>query len=121
LIINQYKENTSVIALTSWTLYPRSSWYYIPTQGRRGISPSTHTQKKDGTKVINQQVLEDIKRALTGDLGFYGYEKTTWDLHDLGYMLNKKKVYRLNRRWQELPCNLTWIAGLHRWLQGYVF
>jgi putative transposase len=95
LIINQYKEKTSVIALTTWVLYPKSSWYYKRIRGKRGISPSTHTQKTDGTKVINQSVLEDIKKILTGDLGYYGYEKTTWELHDLGYIINKKKVYRL--------------------------
>ncbi len=74
MIINQYKEKTSVIALTSWVDYPRSSWYYKPTRRRRGISPGTHSQKTDGTKVPNQAVLEDIKKVLSGDLGYYGYQ-----------------------------------------------
>ena len=45
--------------------------------------------------MTNEVVLEDIKRILSGDLGYYGYEKTTWELHDWGYIINKKKVYRL--------------------------
>ena len=40
-------------------------------------------------------MLNDVKKILSGDLGYYGYEKTTWELHDLGYIINKKKVYRL--------------------------
>lgn len=39
--------------------------------------------------------MKDIKKILGGDLGYYGYEKTTWELHDRGYIINKKKVYRL--------------------------
>ena len=45
--------------------------------------------------VKNETVVEDIKKVLGEDLDFYGYEKTTWELHDLDYIINKKKVYRL--------------------------
>jgi transposase InsO family protein len=74
--------------------YPRSSWYYKPTKGRRGINPSTHTYKGNGEIVNNQLVVENIKGIL-GEVDFYGYEKVTWELHDLDYIINKKKVYRL--------------------------
>ncbi len=95
LIINKYKESVPVSTLTEWTRFPRSSWYYMPTNGKRGIQPSTHTSKQDGTEVANQEVVEDIKKVLGSGLDFYGYEKTTWELHDLDYIINKKKVYRL--------------------------
>ena len=81
--------------LTEWTEVPRSSWYYKPTKGKRGIPPSTHTAKRDGTVVKNEVVLDEIKKVLRSGLDFYGYEKTTWELHDLDYIINKKKVYRL--------------------------
>jgi transposase InsO family protein len=95
LIINKYIDQVTVSELTSWTGYPRSSWYYRPTNGSRGIPASTHTRKRDGTYVSNQEVLEDIRKVLSSGLDFYGYEKTTWELHDLDYNINKKKVYRL--------------------------
>ncbi|MBA7518078.1 hypothetical protein ES705_10144 [subsurface metagenome] len=95
MIINKYKKKASISSLTDWTGYPRSSWYYKPTNGRRGIPPSTHTPKTDGTMVSNGRVVKDIKKILGEDLDFYGYEKTTWELHDLEYIINKKKVYRL--------------------------
>ena len=80
--------------LLSWMYYPHSSWYYKPTNGRRGIKPSADTHKGDGEIVNNQSVVEDIKKIL-GEVNFYGYEKITWELHDLDYIINKKKVYRL--------------------------
>jgi putative transposase len=81
--------------LLLWIGYSRSSWYYKPRTGQKGIKPSTITFRVDGSNVTNEYVLQDIKRILTGDLEFYGYEKVTWELHDLGYVINKKKVYRL--------------------------
>ena len=84
-----------VSRLIIWTAHTRSSWNYRPKNGKRGIPPSMQTLKADGKYVPNDQVIEDIKKILSGDLGYYGYEKTTWELHDLGYLINKKKVYRL--------------------------
>jgi hypothetical protein len=80
--------------LLTWMFYPQSSWYYKPTNGRRGIQPSTDTYRKNGEIVKNELVIEDIKKIL-GEVDFYGYEKVTWELHDLDYNINKKKVYRL--------------------------
>lgn len=45
--------------------------------------------------VKNKDVVEEIKKIFSEGLDFYGYEKTTWELHDLDYIINKKKVYRL--------------------------
>ena len=95
MTINKYSENATISQLSEWTGYPRSSWYYKPTNGIRGIPPSTHTSKRDGTTVNNEVVVEEIKNVLRSGLDFYGYEKTTWELHDLDYIINKKKVYRL--------------------------
>jgi putative transposase len=98
LIINKYKNKTSISTLTTCTGYPRSSWYYKPTNGKRGILASSYTCKKDGTLVPNHEVVEDIRKVLGSGLDFYGYEKTCWELHDLDYIINKKKVYRLMKQ-----------------------
>ena len=66
--------------LAEWTVFPRSSWYYKPSNGQRGIQPSTHTKMRDGAKVTNQKVVEDIKKVFNSGLDFLGYEKTTWEL-----------------------------------------
>lgn len=61
----------------------------------RGIKPSTHTARSDGELVTNNIVVGEIKDILSDEFICYGYEKTTWELHDRGYVINKKKVYRL--------------------------
>lgn len=81
--------------LCSWTGMSRSSWYYSCTDGKRGRKPSTHTLMHSGARVENQQVVKQICRILNQEFYCYGYEKVTWELHDLGYIINKKKVYRL--------------------------
>lgn len=59
------------------------------------MKPSEHTCKVDGQCVNNAEVLTDIKQILGQEFICYGYEKVTWELHDMGYVINKKKVYRL--------------------------
>jgi len=81
--------------LCSWTGTSSSTWYYTPKEGRGGVNPSTHTFLCDGQKVSNTRVVEQIKAILNQEFICYGYEKVTWELHDLGYVINKKKVYRL--------------------------
>jgi len=93
-VINKYLNVTSLYMILKWSGYPRSSWYYQPRTGKRGIQVSTNSQKKNGTIVSNEDVTEDILKILGSDLDFYGYEKMTWELHDLDYVINKKKFYR---------------------------
>lgn len=91
----KYKDIVPVKWLCDWTGTSSSTWYYTPTEGRRGMRPSTHTLRSDGTLVTNSIVVEEIKCILSEEFICYGYEKTTWELHDRGYLINKKKVYRL--------------------------
>jgi hypothetical protein len=98
LIVSNYKGRVALSVLLRWAGYPRSSWYYKPRHGRKGIAPSTYTEKADGTRVTNELVVKDIKEVLGEGLDYYGYEKVTWELHDLDYIINKKKVYRLMRQ-----------------------
>lgn len=81
--------------LCDWTGTPCSTWYYTPMEGRRGARPTTLTIRLDGDTVPNHTVTEEIKDILRQEYICYGYEKVTWELHDRGYVINKKKVYRL--------------------------
>ena len=92
--MKQYRETISVSALSDWMNFPRSSYYYKPHPGPRGIKPSTTTLCK-GKIVSNQVVIEKIQSILSGPYTAYGYHQTTAELREWGYLINDKKVYRL--------------------------
>ena len=75
--------------------FSRSSYYYKPQGGARGRRVSTHTLKEDGTLVDNRVVVDTIKEIIGVDFIDYGYEKVAVELRKRGYIINKKKVYRL--------------------------
>jgi len=95
MLVNQYKPQAQLRDLCHWTMLPRSLYYYKPTGGVKGIRPSSHTPKQDGTLVPNELVVEDIKAILSGDFVCYGYHKVTMELRQMNYIINPKKVYRL--------------------------
>ncbi|REK00992.1 MAG: hypothetical protein DWQ39_10495 [Bacteroidetes bacterium] len=92
--MKQYQENIPVSSLSKWMNFPRSSFYYKPHPGPRGIKPSTTTMCK-GEVVSNDSVVEKIRSILSGPYTAYGYHQTTNELRDWGYVINDKKVYRL--------------------------
>jgi putative transposase len=53
------------------------------------------THKRDGTDVSNTEVVDEIKRIVSGEFVCYGYQNVTVDLKALDYIINHKKVYRL--------------------------
>ncbi len=73
---------------------PRSSYYYRSTGGRKGKEPSTHTLK-NGQLVSNEQLVNEMNDILGVDFIDYGYARTTKALVAKGYLVNKKKIYRL--------------------------
>jgi transposase InsO family protein len=80
----------------------RSVFYYkskpIELQCVKGIKPSEYTLIKDGTKVSNEKVKEEIKALLGEEFVDYGYLKVCYYLQEeLQYVINHKKVYRLMR------------------------
>jgi transposase InsO family protein len=81
--------------LARWVNLPRSSYYYKPSHKRKGILPSTTTAKRDGTQVSNNQVVDEIKKIVSGEFVCYGYQNVTSELKDLEFIINHKKVYRL--------------------------
>lgn len=73
---------------------PKSSYYYKATGERKGKAPSTHTLQ-NGVWVGDDMVVQAIENLLVQDFIDYGYIRTTEALKQLGYRINKKKVYRL--------------------------
>lgn len=63
-VINQYQHYTTKAELLKWVDFPRSSYYYKPSNNRKGIAPSTSTKKRDGTTVGNGEVVNEIKKIL---------------------------------------------------------
>ena len=75
--------------------FSRSGYYYRSNGRKPGKKPTMTTLKRDGTIVENTTVVQDIKAIITPDFIDYGYEKVTAELHKKGYIINRKKVYRL--------------------------
>jgi transposase InsO family protein len=73
---------------------PRSTFYYTPNGRRKGKAPSNQT-RLNGVWVDNNEVLEAITRLLGQEFIDYGYIRTSAALKQQGYLINKKKVYRL--------------------------
>lgn len=94
-MIKQYEHRTTRSNLCRWTLLPRSNYYYHPSEGKKGFCASATTLKKDGSRVSNTLVAEEIKSILGGEFVCYGYQKVTVELKNLHYIINHKKVYRL--------------------------
>lgn len=90
-----YQQKTSKRALSNWLCLPRSVYYYGHKTGKPGAKPSRFTLMQDGTAVTNEMVVEKIKEILGKEFVCYGYETTGKALRQQGYIINKKKVYRL--------------------------
>ena len=76
-VITQYHGSTTMKELVKWVNFPRSSYYYKPSNNRKGIAPSTTTTKRDGTEISNNEVVEEIKKIVSGEFVCYGYQNVT--------------------------------------------
>ncbi len=95
-IVEQFKDRASLSDLCSLLGMARSSQYYRSSFAKRGRKPSTHTFKCDGSQVENQQVVTTlIEEVYSQEFVRYGYQLSTEELQDLGFIINEKKVYRL--------------------------
>jgi putative transposase len=74
----------------------KSSYYYLPSCGKKGRKASSSTLSKEGILYSNDYVLERIKWLLNQEFVDYGYDKVTeWLRGSEGLVINQKKVYRL--------------------------
>lgn len=70
--------------------------YYYKVKGtKQGLKPSLHTTTVFGNKVKNMEIVSIIKEIHTNLDTQYGYVKMAYLLKTKGYIINKKKVYRL--------------------------
>jgi len=95
MIVSTFRHMAPASTLLSWVNLSGSVYYYKNKEGKRGVKPSTHTFKQDGSMVENQVVIEEIKDILSQEFCCYGYENVTGELRKLDYYINEKKVYRL--------------------------
>lgn len=95
MIVSSFRHMAPASTLLSWVNLSGSVYYYKNKAGKRGVKPSTHTFKLDGSMVENQVIIEEIKDILSQEFCCYGYENVTGELRKLDYYINEKKVYRL--------------------------
>ncbi len=92
----EYQQLANKTKLCLWLHIARSSCYYRPSGGKRGVRPSTYTVTKDGRIVSNDQVVKDlISQVFSQEFNLYGYQLSTEELRAMGYIINPKKTYRL--------------------------
>lgn len=86
-----------------WSKTPKSSYYYHCKTGKRGRKSSTHTALHDGQCISNESVVIAIRFILAEEFVCFGYSKVTDDLRSNGFIINRKKTYRLMKE-QRLLC-----------------
>lgn len=91
--------------MLKWCGINRSSYYYVVKTGKQGRKPSTHTLLKDGNVVSNSSVVIAIKFILGIEFIDYGYRVMTSCLRQEGFLINRKKVYRLMEEQGLLYCS----------------
>ncbi len=97
-----------------------SSFYYEFRPGKKGKNASEYTRKTDGSSVPNSEVVDQIRQLLAHEFVDYGYLKVThWLRKRAGFLINKKKVYRLMKEHKLLACRKqvqrnprTWVTDL---------
>jgi len=78
---------------------PRSTFYYRSQGGKRGRKSVKEIEHKEGIRYSEEKILELIKGLLFDDFtSSYGYIKITHWLKHRGYIVNKKRVYRIMKQ-----------------------
>lgn len=117
-MVEQYKHRASQSELCQLLSLPRSSHYYRPTNEKRGRKSTTHTLKTDGELIENSQVvtvlLEDV---YSQEFVRYGYQLSTEELRERGFIINEKKVYRLMKESGLLLEKLTSARIKRNWVK----
>lgn len=93
--------------MLQWSGLSHSTYYYNPCCGKRGRKPSRQTPLTDGSVVSNESVVIAIRFVLAEEfMLFTGYVKICKDLQSYGFVINKKKVYRLMKE-HHLLCGVV--------------
>jgi transposase InsO family protein len=97
MAVEQHRFTMHTTTLLDWVGLRKSSYYYRPSNGKRGFVASIHTYRRDGTLKTNEAVVDTIKDMLRQEFVCYGHRKVTYELKAMQYVINHKKVYRLMR------------------------
>ena len=116
MLTKRFSDRAPVQLLSSWLQLPRSTFYYKPQPGQRGMKPSTHTLY-NGSVVSNEEVVEKIRELISGPYNAYGYQSIHDDLRELGYLINHKKTYRLMDDHKLLLGKVIRTSGKLNWVQ----
>lgn len=116
-MIVRYKNRVSVDHLCRWAGIAKSSLYYQPQPGPRGIRPSTHTMIASMGLVENSLVTDQIRAIVSMDYCVYGYRKITAELRDMEYQINHKKVYRLMKESHLVSGRRIGVQGKRKWVK----
>lgn len=73
----------------------KHQYYYKITNSKPGRALTNHVLHHDGLVYLNDDVLDEIKKMAEDEDTNYGYIKMTYVLKTQGFIINKKKVYRL--------------------------
>lgn len=99
-----------------WADVSKSSFYYKPRSGQRGAKSSIYTPRGD-VLVENSLVVDQIRVILSQDYCVYGYQVMTKELKEMGYEINKKKVYRLMKESHLLWGKRIQVQGKRKWVK----
>lgn len=116
MLTKRFSDRAPLQLLMRWMRLPRSTFYYNPHPGTRGMRPSTHTLHQE-TLIPNDAVVEQIKTLVSGPYNAYGYQSVNDELRDLGYLINKKKTYRLMDEYKLLLGKVIRCSGKRNWVQ----
>ncbi|MBS1935361.1 MAG: DDE-type integrase/transposase/recombinase [Bacteroidetes bacterium] len=113
--IKFFEQRVKISWLLKWSHTPKSSFYYQVLTGKRGRKLSTHTLLTDGSAISNESVVIAIRFILAEEFMIYtGYVKISKDLQSYGFIINKKKVYGLMKRYQLLCGSVIKTSGEKR-------
>jgi transposase InsO family protein len=115
-MVKRFSDRVPVRLVSGWLSLPASTYYYKSHPGPRGKTPSTHTAY-NGEWVSNQEVVEQIRKLISGPYNAYGYQSVTDDLRALGYLINHKKTYRLMDLNKLLLGKVIHTSGKRNWVQ----
>jgi len=99
-----------------WIHLSRRTYYYKPHPGSRGKRVSTHTLHR-GVLVPNETVLGFIRDYfLKEQYCAYGYDMINDELRKTGFLINKKKTYRLMDENHLLMGKVIRSKGKRKWV-----
>ena len=118
--IQLFESKIKVSRMLQWCGVNRSSFYYRCKTGKKGRKPSTHTLMQDGSEISNVSVILAVKFILGIEFVDYGYRVMSSSLRQVGFLINRKKVYRLMAEQGLLYCSkIQAKADKRRFVQYY--